>query len=227
MKTFIFTFGLALGLAAAQPAIQPPQVGILADQAGELRPLLGFAGNLFFGDSLGGGVLSAASSGSYAFVKTDNSILVLNGGGDVIYSADAASGPALFSFRADGSPALAYAGSSLMVWQTDHLETIAFNDKGTAVALGEASVIVQREDGLWRLDISTADGSVQSQAALQQHSPILILNDGQIVSADTLDVGEPISNVAQIGRGWVAVNNKFSVRVTPGREYVSQLPEVE
>ena len=253
--------GAVLWLGAslwAQTALAPPQIGFMQDGAGGLRPVLGVAGNFLTGEAVLGDVRSAAFSGSYGLVKTGSTLLAIDQDGQVAASADAPDGRALFGFSRNGEPALAYipAANRLIAWKNGAFETVpldaaSFSD-GAAVSIGardpdHAELIVQREGGLWLVQIALVTGEVDSQAALPGvRAPVLLLATGELVYGDANGIavrkadGSERHVAAQLpesfalsllGEGWVLLSDsiggpQFAVRIAEGREQLYQLPEV-
>jgi hypothetical protein len=253
MKQFLSTACLAGALVYGQSGVAPPQVGIIQDANHSLRPVLGLAANFVLGDSLGEGVVSSASSGSFGLVKTDTSILVLDRAGQLLFTMDADAGPALFAFSSEGVPAFVYLPQSqlLLKWVTDHLEPTPFSADqigGAVLAIASAgpdrlSLIAKRDDGTWFIDLPTS-----SQYLIPAvDGPVLLRGDGSLLyaTADSFVLHHPPSPdlaidatglqpasliFEQMGKDWVHVTDQnsthhFALRLTPGSEQVYQLPE--
>lgn len=248
MKTLCVVI-LAAGFAAAQPALKPPGLGMMVDAEGSLRPVLGLPGNLLLSDAAAQDVLSAGFSGKYAVVKTSSSLNVLDADGQVRFSMDAEEGPALFAFAADGSPALAYMAGALWRWSGSAFEASEFKAdalQGEALALaGDSSrpvFLVQRDDAIWRVESQTG-----AQNALPGvEAPVLLRVDGTVLYADgtalvirsvsgderRIETGAAIGTLRWMGDGWICAIEQdslrqFAIRITRGREAVSQLPEAQ
>ena len=84
MRIGLMVFALA---SFCHAQIGAPQVGLITDANRSLRPVLGLAGNLLLGESLGEDCLSSASSGAFTLVKTSSSVLVLNRHGEIAMTA--------------------------------------------------------------------------------------------------------------------------------------------
>jgi hypothetical protein len=247
MKQFAAISLIALSVVASAAAqIRAPQLGFAGAADGTLRPVYGVAGNFILGSPVRGQVISEAFSGSLGLLKTDSTLAAFDGQGKVLATTDAAAGPALFAFSVDGVTALAYVGSSntLIEWRAGRFEAVPFHsgpDPILAIALstGEASLIVQRPDGLWEV------GSVSQKALVGVTAPVLALASGELVSSDAggialrkLDGTEvhiaghlPAKfSLQQMDREWVQLSDlgtarRFAIRVASGREALYQLPE--
>ena len=105
----------------------------------------------------------------------------------------------------------------------------------------EASLIVQREDGIWELQSA-------SQIALPGvTAPVLALASGGLVFSDTngfvlrnpngaeVHIAAPVPakfSLQQMAGNWLQVNDldtgrRFAIRVAPGREGFYRLPQPE
>jgi hypothetical protein len=263
MKQYLATTLIALLMgastarsAAAQSGIKPPQLGFAGNRDGTLRPVYGVAGNFILGPSVAGQVISQAFAGSLGLLKTDSTLAVFDGQGKVLAATDAAAGPAVFGFSLDGLTALAYMASSntLVEWASGEFAAIPFRpeisatDVVLAIALPnalEASLIVQRNDGIWEVQVPFAGATAASQKALVGvTAPVLALPSGQLVYGDTGGIvlrnpdGSEVHIAAQLPAkfslqqmdgGWVQLSDlgaprRFAIRVVAGREGFYQLP---
>ena len=239
---------LSISAAWAQTSLAPPQVGFTLDSGNAFRPVYGIAGNFVMGSTAATGVVSAAFSGSFGWMKTDSALLVTDRQGQVLASMDAPDGPALFAFTQGGAPSLAFLASTnaLIQWNAGTFQQVARFDASGVVSIaapdaGHAALIVQRDDGLWDVRLLLATGEIASQTALPGlRAPVLMLATGDLIftDADTLVIRRsngavaqafvPVCCVAlqQMGDGWIQLG-KFALRITEGREQLYTLPEVE
>jgi hypothetical protein len=240
--------------AAAQTSLQPPQLGFAAISGGSLRPVYGLAGNFILGPSVAGNVFSQAFSGSLGLLKTASTLAAFDAQGHILASNNAAPGPALFAFAPDGVTALVYLASSntLIEWTGNQFEILPFRpepDIVLAIALPnafEASLIVQRTDGIWQVALPFTRSRVNSQKALPGvTAPVLALASGDLVYADAngIVLRKPDNSelhiagrlpaqfsLTQMDADWVQLSDLASprrnaIRITPGREGFYQLPE--
>jgi hypothetical protein len=235
--------------AAAQPGIRPPQLGFAGDADGTLRPVYGVAGNFILGPAISDKVISQAFSGSLGLLKTESTLAAFDGEGKMLATIDAAAGPALFAFSPDGLAALAYVPSSntLVEWKAGQLVTMPFHPElGTVLAVAlsnafEASLIVQREDGIWEVQ------STSQNALADVTAPVLALASGELVYSDARGIvlRNPEStevhiaaqlptkfSLQQMDSEWVQLSDlatprRFAIRVVPGREGFYQLPQAK
>ncbi len=240
---------LSISAAWAQTSLAPPQVGFIRDSGNALRPVYGIAGNFVLGPAASTGVVSAAFSGSFGWVKTDSTLLVTDRLGQALTSMDAPAGPALFAFSQDGAPSLAlFAGTNALIqWNAGTFQQVATLYASTVVSIASpdvdhAALVVQRDDGLWDVRLLLATGETVSQTALPGlRAPVLMLATGDFVYTDAdgvvvrktdgveLHICTPLPEsfaFQQMGDGWIQLG-KYVVRITAGREQSYALPEAE
>lgn len=243
---------LLAAIAAAQPAIRPPQVGFSGGADGTLRPVYGVAGSFILGPPVASKVISQAFSGSLGLLKTDATLVAFDG--EVFASMDAAAGPALFAFSPDGVTALAYVASSntLVEWGGGKFSTVPFpRERDTVVAIAmpnafDAAMIIDRNGDLWESWLELGHASVSSQRALAGvRAPLLALASGDFVYGDAsgIVVRKPDNSevhvaarlpakfsLQQMGSDWLELadlesGRRFAIRISSGHERLFQLPE--
>jgi hypothetical protein len=251
---FLFAAIAAAQSGFAQQGLAPPRVGFITGTDHSLRPVLGLSGNLLLGNPAAEDVLSAAWSGSFGMVKTTSSLMAFDAN-HILASVDAVPGPALFAFRSNGSLALALLPqiATLYTWTGKGFSSSAFppdflGGQALAIAapqLGQISLVVQRDDGLWLEQMSTDGGGFLQSALPGIQAPVLLQDDGTLLYTNQtalvirdpagkerkIETGAAIGEMHWMGNGWLQlleVNNgrQFAVRTTLGSETVSQLPEV-
>ena len=254
MKKLFALVWMAVALACAQPALAPPQTGFMLDGGGALRPVFGIAGNFVIGDAVATEIRFAAYSGTFGIVKTGSAVVVLDRQGQLVASVDAPPGPALFAFSRGGDPALVYVSDAnvLLRWRDGTFEAIPFaSDPVVSIAAldsARARLIVQRDDGLWDVEVLVATGEILSQAAIPDVAPpVLLLATGDLVYGGAsgivirkpggaerhIDAPLPASFAfQQMGDGWVqfrdlSAGREFALRVAENREQFYQLPEAD
>lgn len=247
---------LSFSTLAAQ-TIGPPQVGFAASPGGALRPVYGVAGNFLLGPPVASKVLSQAFSGSIGLLKTDSALAVFDPQGNILATIDTAPGPAMFAFSPDGFTALAYVpgSNSLVEWRAGKFGALPFrpenSDPETIVAVAlpnvfEASLIVQRNGGLWEVQLPLRRARVASQQALPGiTAPVLALASGLLVFANgqSLILRKPDNSeiriaaqlphrfsLHQMSGDWVQLSDgesprRFAIRISAGREAFYELPE--
>jgi hypothetical protein len=261
MKKLTALFLLSAG-AWGQPAIAPPLLGFVEDATRLLRPAYGLAGNFILGAAVfgkigQGKIVSAAYSGAFGLLKTDSSLAAFDSHGKLLASMHVAAGPALFAFSPGGTTALAYIASdnALVEWRGSAFAPVSLNhlqaveDPVLAIAFPtpfEATLIVQRREAVWQMDLSIGTAETVSQKALTGvHLPMLVLPSGDLVYRDAarmvvrrtdgsevhITASLPASfSMQQMNQDWVQLSNlagraRFAIRTTPGREAFYQLPE--
>ena len=262
-KTVLATLSMAAALASAQTYLTPPQAGLMRDAANSLRPVYGIAGNFVVGDQVLGPVISAAYSGSYGLVKTSSAILVIDKTGSIVANTATADGPALFAFTLAGEPSLVYlpAAGTLLAWNAGAFGAVPFDPTTLAANAvlsiatppgGDATIIVQRDDGLWDVQIDLATGAIDAQTAIPGIvAPVVMLATGELVYSETdgingaaivlrapdgserhISASLPASfEFEQMDLNWIqlrdlAAGQQFAIRITQNREQFYQLPEV-
>jgi len=237
--------------AAAQSGIRPPQLGFAGSADSTLRPVYGVAGNFILGPPVQEKVISEAFSGSLGLLKTESALEVFGNQGQVLAAMDAVAGPALFAFSLDSLTALAYipGSNTLVEWKAGQLVAQLVNmpfrpELGTVLAIAlpnalEASLIVQREDGIWEV------GSGSQKALVGVTAPLLVLASGRLLYHDARGIVLRNSDnsevhiaaqlpgkfsLQQMDSNWVQLSDlatarRFAIRVIPGREGFYELPE--
>jgi hypothetical protein len=257
MKTFLIALSLTAVTMWAQLAI--PQIGFMQDSANALRPVYGVAGNFVLGDSAAADVQAASFSGSFGMLKTGSTLIIIDRQGQAVASQDAPAGPALFAFSRTGAPALAYLPQSnvLLQWSDGVFQQVTLDPQmfasNTVLAIaavdeGLAAFVLQRNDGLWDVQIRLSTGEVMSQTALLgMTAPVLMLATGELIYGDAngivvrnpdgvekhIDAQLPATFAfQQIGEGWIQVRDPASqqqcaLRLTEGKEQFYILPGVD
>lgn len=255
--TWIATLALLLPAAWAQPVIRPPQLGFIEDSARNLRPVFGLAGNFMLGPPIAGKVVAQAFSGSIGLLKTDSSLAAFDSQGKLLASIDVAPGPALFAFSAAGGAAIAYivASNQFVEWRGGAFAPMSldFSEGRADSVLGiafptpsEASLIIQRKDGVWELSVQLDTlGTVSQSALVRVHAPLLKLPPGDLVYSDSAgivvrrtdasEVHIPATlptnfSLQQMNGGWVELadlnsTGRFAIHTERGREGFYCLPE--
>lgn len=254
MRKLLVSALLSLTTLGAQTALRPPQMGFTATSDGSVRPLYGVAGSFVLGLPVAEKALSEAFSGSFGLLKTDSTLSAFDAQGRTLASIDAASGPALFGFSSDGASALAYVpGSNTVVeWSSGKFSTVPVRpEPGRILAIAmpnmfEASLIFQRDDGLWQIRLPFTHQRPASEQALPGvTAPVFAPASGGLIYREPQGIvlrtpqGSETHIAAQLPAGfsmqqidsdWIALADsnsalRFAIRITPGREGFYQLPE--
>jgi hypothetical protein len=258
MQTLLSSVSVLCLIAArsfAQPALTTPRLGFIVDSQRALRPIDGIAGNFIVGEALSQGVEAAAFSGTFGLLKTSAAISVVDSQGRTLFVSAASAGPALFAFTPDGTPAFTYLprAGSLLEWRANQFAAVPFRagDVGGRIAAlasitpGVATCVVERANGLWRVDLEAATGAVQSQQALPGVSaPVFLSTSGVLVYAGPngltvrrpsgleIELGSPsaVLSMQSLGDGWIhavekGTGQRWAVRWIEGREQSYQLPD--
>lgn len=246
-------FLLASAGAGAQ-TLSAPQIGFVLNQARELRPVSGVAGNFLIGPPVAGDIVTQAFGGGFGFLKTSSSVSAFNGQGEILGSISASWEPSLFAFAPDGLTGLVYMESSqqLLKWGGGNFEPLSIPFEAgvmRALAFPAASwarLFVQRDQTIWQIEVPLGAIGIASQSALVGvHAPLLQLPSGDIVYRDEggivirrTDASEahiaaslPKNlSLQQMSSEWVQVTDtatgpSLAIRTTPGREGLYRLPE--
>ena len=260
MKHLIFVFSSVVfaSVLCAQSTLAPPQVGFVLDTGGAMHRVLGIAGNFVIGRRVSNGIVSAGYSGALGLLKSDSSVIATDARGKVIATTAAPSGPAVIGFSADGQTAAAYLAGigRLETWNgraliSTPLDPALLDAKAVlSVAVPSATTIafvVERDTGLWELEVHASSGAVLSETALPNVTgPALLLGSGDVLYTKPNELiirqkdGSEKRIAAklpakfafeQMGAGWVqladhASGRLFAIRVADGAEKFYALPEV-
>ena len=204
MKTLGFLV-FCITTASGQNSVGLPCLGKIVDRTGFIRELCGVSGSFFLGEASRQEAISAGFSRTGAWVKTANSLLILDG--DSRLEISAPEGPALFTFRGNGSPEFVYFKTTKELFEWD----------GSKLLKREAS----SAENAWL-------------ALLQETGGIaMLLPGGRIVtySGGAIHMGElsfPLENTPEvmewINPDWIHFRGS-ALRITVGREALFVLPE--
>lgn len=190
MRNRILLAAIAMACLARAQAPETPRLGWLRDASGMLRPLHGFAANFVTGQARESGVVSVASSGTWALAKTGRELIVFDPAGAEAGRLAAPDGNALFAFALNGEPAAAIFPETglLLLWSGGRFETASWKtarDEEVLALAGAISFLVRRGDTVWRVDRAVPDGQVTREQALPGvGAPALLRPDGSLLYAD-------------------------------------------
>jgi hypothetical protein len=158
--------------AWAQSGIEVPNVGVIVDSSGNLRPVQGVAGSFLLSPSTMPGVLSATCSEQLCLAKTDSKIVSTTG------EADAPPGPAIFDLRSQDAIVFFPHPRMFARWHNDALEPLDWVVEGEVLSIQpsgrEAEIAVRRDGQVWIVD---PDGSVVDSIG-DATGPVLLLAEG-------------------------------------------------
>jgi hypothetical protein len=181
--------------------IERPQLGLMLDAKGAVRPVYGAAASATLGDPVLTGVLSFGCSAQLCLMKTEAAIIASDG-----TSAAAPTGTAIFTM--DGASAYIYfpGTQKWSRWRNGQLAWIDFAP-GEAVSTG---AVMPLEDG--------------SMSATEDYVA-LVRRDGSEFDFAVAGVRQFFA----MGKGYVQVAAKtgmWILRVEPGREQIFLLPGI-
>jgi hypothetical protein len=222
-------FAFLIVIVSASAQIEHPGLGLMLDQNGAARPVLGVAGSVTLGDAIANDVQALACSKRLCLLKTDASVVSSSG-----ESADAPPGPALIA------PPFIYfeRTNQLGRWTDGELEPIDLAVDGQILSLREAAdgtieFAVARQNGVWLMD---SDGTVidslpSGPVMLLQHGVIFADADAVILRrANGIEVRFDVAGAESffpLGEGYVGVragDSAWAIRMEPGREQAFLLP---
>jgi len=224
--------------AFAQTRLDTPQLGMMLDRGGALRPVKGVAASVMLGDAVLRDAVSFACGRERCLVKTAHAVV------DGDRSAEAPRGNAVFG------DSLVYfvETKQLARWRDGKLDPIAVTVEEEVVSLREAGegavdFAVRREEGITILRVRIGDGQTELLDVLPEAiGPVMLLRDGVVLATrdelvlrrgDGTENRFPVAgaermfalgeNLVQI----VASDRVFALRVERGREFLFQLPETK
>jgi hypothetical protein len=227
-----FLLALIPACLLAQSGLDRPNLGLMIDQHGFLRPVSGVSGSFLVGDPQAARALSFACSQAACVAKTADSIL---GGGAAIPAPEgpaviaASDAGAIFYFRQSGRFAQLQNGAlTPLDWSVD----------GELLSISASNGIrfaIRRDRAVW---ITASDGSVLG--SLPSAESVLLLPGAVVYSTPTelvlrrtnaSEMRFPCGGVTELfamSGGWVEARSNsgvFALRTDAGRERVYQLPQ--
>jgi hypothetical protein len=233
VSQFVF---LSAASCFGQAVLDAPQAALVLDRAGGLRPLNGMSQNFLLGDPLMDGVLSLACSSARCLLKTESSIVGIDGS-----RVDAPPGPALISLARSEAALFYFRSQHQFAWYRDGtLQPLDWDQAGEVLAIrarGEgADIAIRREDGVWivretgAIERSLPDEVVAVLFAgnriLYTTASRLIVEqeDGTSLSFD-LPGATALSLLNDRYAQVSATSGDYILRLDPGREQLSLLPQ--
>jgi hypothetical protein len=230
MKRLIVAVGVLVTVAFAQSGINPPAVGFIRDSQSALRPVYGLAGNFVAGDALAENVQSAAFSGLYGLLKTEERLSVFDQEGRRLCEWPAPGGPAFFAFSSGSRDAFVFLSetSELLRLRGCRVRSLPLDPVDlagevmsiSAFAQDLVGLVLKRQETLWLIVVSFPSGRVEWQTPLSGTLlPVLLRNDCTLLFAqgreivlrkpDGLERRIPLhssaARLAQMGDGWIHI----------------------
>jgi hypothetical protein len=227
MKSTFAVAGFVL-LAAAQPRLATPRIGMMLDSQGALRPVAGVAGSLLVG--------AAKSEGVSAFACAAEACATLSAGPAVV----ATDGTRAVAFVAQAGEFLGwnlrgrYAARERLPWTINGgvVLSICLTHEGAEIA-------VQRDNRVW---IVSPDGAAIEALPDEATGPVLLTGGGAVYATDQevvlrrRDGTETRFAVAGVralnamSPDWVQIvagGAMYALRTAPSREALYMLPQGE
>ena len=233
MKRILFGF-LILCAAAGQSGLDHPSLGWMLDRGG-VRPVFGLPGSLTVADPVTSAALSLGCA-SFCLIKTDSSLI----SGD--QNVDSPAGPALFAFDSAGAFVYFPDGKQLARWQDGRLTPAPWEVAGEILSIrsvgGEPEFAVAI-GGSIRI-VKNGNAVLDTLPRGTQH--VFLLDDGELFSsagvvvwrrADGSELHFPLDRAQSflaMSPDYVeirAAHGIFALRLTPGREQLFELPELQ
>jgi hypothetical protein len=218
----------------AQSGLSRPDIGLMIDRQGLLRPVAGVSGSFLVGAPRAVGALSFACSQALCVAKLKDSIVASDSNfaapkGDAVIAADE-SGATIY-FRESGQ---------FVRWQNGALTPLDWVVAGEILSIGSGSsgpkLAVRRDRGVWI--VSTAGAVLDSlpssaQAVLLLSASTVYTTASEVVlrRADGSEIHFPATGISQLfamSDEWVEVRGKnalFALRTDSGHESLYWLPQ--
>ncbi len=225
MRVILFLIASAFALGQ----IEQPRIGVMLDERGDARAVIGVAGSATTSEPLWKGVQALACSSTSCFAKTQ--FTLLSSVGEMI---DTPEGSAILTL--EGSSVYAYFADAhrLVHWRDGQWEPIEFTPDGEVLDLrvfhGRVEYAARRADGIWVGDHYAGDAT----AVLLVDGGILLAATEQVrlLRPDGTETDFPIAGVTSFIRmsdGYVELitpSGMWALRMEPGHEQVFLLPGV-
>ena len=231
MKLLLFI----LMSACAWAQIQHPSIGVMLDENGRARPVVGAPAAAALGEPLfDGAVVSLACSAQVCLAKTESALVSSSG-----ETVDAPPGAALIAF--DGAAAYVYFVETrqLARWNAGRLDPIDFAPDGDVLSLRATAdgfeYAVARDDGIW---IGNQNLGAANAILLLDGGGALLAADGQVrlLRPDGTELDFAVADGESFVGGFVRMSDHYVQVVTasgmwaldiePGREQIFLLPGV-
>lgn len=223
----VFLLFMLASIALGQ--IEQPRIGVMLDQHGDARAVIGVAGSATVSEPLWTGVQALACSSTGCFAKTQTALL--SSAGEVL---DAPDGAAILAL--EGSSVYAYFPDAprLVHWRDGQLEPLDFTSGGEVLDLrvvhGQVEYAARRADGVWVEDWYVGEAN----AAILVDQRILLATAEQVrlVRPDGTETDFPVAGVTSFVRmsdsyvELITPHGMWALRIEPGREELFLLPGV-
>jgi hypothetical protein len=158
--------------------IERPQVGVMLDQNGDARPVLGVAASATLGDPILRGVASMACSARACLAKTATQLVSTRG-----EAADAPAGAAIIG----GSYVYFPQSQQLVHWHDGIVDPVGFTADGDVLALRPTGdgldYAVSRNGATWIEHYSFADHSIQVLNSFAPANAAMLTEGGTLLAA--------------------------------------------
>lgn len=234
---YILHFCFALG-AIAQGGLDVPQVGLMVDHSGSLRAVHGLGQTYLAGSAIRTGVLSASCGARMCLSKTAGTLFVSTDPEEA--GIPAPDGPVLFSIHGDSALLYFPASRRFGRLESGQFALLPWSIDGDVLAIRETrdgvTVVVRRGDGI---RIAGLDGSlgaalpVNAAAVMFIHAGLVYTVPDRVILKrdDGTELWFPVPgavSLSAISERYLQVvtgSNAYALRIDPGHEQLSLLPD--
>lgn len=242
---------LVLAGAAAAGELRKPLVGYFADEAGQLRSVVGVGGSFIVEESALAGVRAVASAGDFALIETGDELLLVDAALAVLGRAPLPAAASHLGVAPDGRFGVAYLPGAGQLCRLEpgrepRLSCVTVAAGAVrAIGAGEGhtvSLAIERDGQLWHAEVDAATGSTLSQVLLSGvTAPVLLLPGGGVVFSRGAEIilrnpegaeasitgPAPVLGLEAMGENWVrlrAAGGLWALRVVDARLELHRLP---
>ncbi|MDP9112296.1 MAG: hypothetical protein M3O20_01290 [Acidobacteriota bacterium] len=223
MRLFLFV----LISASAWAQIERPSLGVMLDQHGFARPVIGALAAAALGDPVfGGAVISLACSQTTCLAKTAKALVSSTG-----ESADAPPGAAIICFNGDVAYVYFVENRQFAIWFAGQLYPFDFAAGGDVLSIRAEgfAYAIARDDGIW---VGDQNLGVAAAVFLLDNGGALLAVDNQVrlLRADGTEIDFAVPSAG----GFLRMNDRYievisdsamwALDTQPGHEQVFVLP---
>jgi hypothetical protein len=226
--------------ALAQSTVEPPQLGMMLDTKGQVRPVIGVAGSITLGDPVTSGALSVGCGRGVCLFKTRSAVAAQTSGFGTS-GIPAPPGPALFAFAANTTLVYFPLSRQLARWHDGQLDPVPVALTGEVLSLrvgnqGNPEFAVRRDGGTWIV----AAGDEVSGSIPVENGPVMLLpgvvlytSPSEVIlrRSDASELHFAVSGVqwfSRLGQDYIQIHagrTNAALCTGAGRERIFLLPE--
>ena len=200
---------ILIATAYALGQIDQPRVGVMLDERGDTRAVIGVAGSATTSEPLWKGVQALSCSSANCIVKTRSALVSSTG-----ERIDAPEGSAILALEASSVYAYFPDVLGLVRWRDGQLQPVEFVPHGDVLDLrvvhGRVEYVARRTDGVWLGDRYVGEAN----AALLVDQGILLASREQVrlLRPDGTETDFPVAGVT----AFVRMSDGYVELITPG-----------